>query len=245
MGRSPRADIERHEENIRNLRTLIDAGSSDIVRDEMVARKLGRGRRKHPIPRIGQRSGKLTVTGYIRSKRSLKAIIVRCDCAGDEYTIDTHNFRAFKSTRCQKCAKKAAASKRYWVYAEAMPDDEHRSRLLNRLAAAIQRCHNPSDRAYKNYGARGVHVCRDWVENKGSFLRYVQTLPGWDEPALEMDRINVNRGYEPGNIRFITRRGNVNNRRDIADLERKIRNLEAENATLKARIRRLERRAKK
>jgi hypothetical protein len=108
-----------------------------------------------------------------------------------------------------------------------MPDDDHRARLLNRLSAAITRCHKPSCRVYKHYGARGIFVCREWRDDRIAFLRYVQTLPGWDNPALDMDREDNNRGYEPGNVRFATKSTNSRNRRPVADLEQKIRDLEA------------------
>jgi polyhydroxyalkanoate synthesis regulator phasin len=49
-----------------------------------------------------------------------------------------------------------------------------------------------------------------------------------------MDRENNNRGYEPGNIRFATRKENVANRRELATLERRIRELEAEVARLRS-----------
>jgi hypothetical protein len=141
--------------------------------------------------------------------------------------VDHHNFKNFKSTRCAACAKRASNAKRYWSYADAMADDGHRTRLLNRLAAAITRCHSPTARAYEHYGARGIRVCQQWRDDRASFLRYVQTLPGWDDPALEMDREDVDKGYSPGNIRFASRSQNMANRRRIADLEARVRELEA------------------
>jgi hypothetical protein len=107
-----------------------------------------------------------------------------------------------------------------------MADDQHRIRLLNRLSAAISRCHCPTNRVYKHYGGRGIYVCQDWRQDRAAFLRYVQTLDGWDNPALEMDRIDVDGHYEPGNIRFVSRSTNLRNKRKIADLEARIRHLE-------------------
>ena len=107
-----------------------------------------------------------------------------------------------------------------------MPDDEHRMRLLNRLSAAISRCHTPTNRAYEHYGMRGIEVYEPWRKNKAEFLRYVQTLDGWDLPYLEMDRVDVDKGYLPGNIRFVSRSENMFNKRRVADLEQRIRELE-------------------
>lgn len=148
-----RTSDERLEANIESLRSLVNAGSQSIVRDAVVGSAISGSRRKYPLPSIGYRSGKLTVTGYIAGQRhGVKALIVRCDCGLPEYTVDHQNFKNFKSTRCNVCAKKAAHGKRYWKYVDAMYDDAHRIRLLNRLSAAITRCHNPSSSHYGDYG---------------------------------------------------------------------------------------------
>lgn len=233
----PRSSKERHQENIVALRRLVDAGSPRVVRDTVAAGRFTATRRKYPLPSIGHRSGKLTVTGYLMSAKGrggLQAIIVACACNGVEYTINRHNFKDFKSTRCRDCGNKAGAVKHYWAYAQVMPADEHRRRLLNRINAAITRCHTPSNKAYEHYGGRGIHVHDAWRADRAEFLRYVITLPGWDDKTLEMDRIDVDRGYEPGNIRFVSRGQNMRNKRRIADLQQRILELEAEVASLRS-----------
>lgn len=223
----PRTTVQRHQANIESLRDLVDSRPSSVVRDAVVGSAISGSRRKYPLPSIGYRSGKLAVVGYlIGSRRGVRAIIVRCDCNSAEYTVDHHNFKDFKSTRCPLCAKKAAAAKRYWVYSEAMADDAHRTRLLNRLSSAITRCHNESCKVFKHYGGRGIRVCDEWQSDRTAFLRYVQTLEGWDNPSFEMDRVSVDGGYEPGNIRFVSRSDNLRNKRKVADLEARIRHLE-------------------
>lgn len=221
--------VERMEENAAALRCLIDAGSPSVIRDAVVAREVCS--RRKGCPSIGDRSGKLVVTGVVAKYRvGLTALIVKCDCGFPEYTVEASNFKSFKTTRCNICAKEAAGRKRYWKYIDAMPEDEHRTRLLNRLSAAITRCHNPNDEAFANYGGRGIYVCQEWRDDRAAFLRYVRTLPGWDVPAYEMDRIDVNGGYDYGNLRFVSRKENMLNKRRIQDLEREI-------ADLKARLR--------
>jgi len=163
--------------------------------------------------------------------------VCQCSC-GAETMVYTSSLKAGRTTRCNACAKIAASTKRYWVYKHAMEDDEHRTRLLNRLSAAISRCTRPSNASYIHYGGRGIAVCQEWRDDRAAFLRYVQTLPGWDIPELEMDRRETNEGYEPGNIRFITKGENAKNKRRVEDLEQRIRDLEADNANLRSRKRR-------
>lgn len=84
-----------------------------------------------------------------------------------------------------------------------------------------------------------------WVEHRVEFLRYLVGLDGWDAPALQLDRIDNNKGYEPGNLRFVTRSVNMSNKRkikarDVEGLKLELRRLEAENADLRHRLRRAE-----
>ena len=60
------------------------------------------------------------------------------------------------------------------------------------------------------------------------------TLDGWDDPDLELDRINNDRGYEPENLRFVTRAENTRNKRDVNTMSQRIIELEAEVVRLKA-----------
>jgi hypothetical protein len=62
-----------------------------------------------------------------------------------------------------------------------------------------KRCHSPSCKAYRNYGARGVHVCPEWRESFVSFVRHIGMKP---RDELSLDRIDHARGYEPGNVRW-------------------------------------------
>jgi hypothetical protein len=134
-----------------------------------------------------------------------------------------------KSTRCNVCAKKQAGHwrKNYLGYADILVDDEARRRLLGRYSAARTRCECPTAKQYANYGGRGIQMFPEWMDDRAAFLRYVITLEGWDNPTLEMDRIDNDKGYEPDNLRFITKRQNMDNRRTVRDLQERIHQLEA------------------
>lgn len=197
--------------------------------------------RPFPFP-VGTQFGDLTVIRWDHyTSRDGKPWgyrpVCRCTC-GAENMVYASSLKAGRSTRCNICAKVAAAAKRYWAYKHAMADDEHRARLLNRLSSAIARCTNPKNASFKHYGLRGISVAAEWRDDRTTFLRHVQTLPGWDDPALEMDRRDTNGSYEPGNVRFVTKRANIKNKRRLEDLEQRIRDLERDNANLRSRKRR-------
>lgn len=144
------------------------------------------------------------------------------------HTATISNLLKGKSTRCNICAKKKHNEyrKKFLCYADAIADDETRRRLLNRLSAAISRCHKPTNRLFHNYGGRGIYVCQLWQEDKRAFLLHVREIKGFNDPKLEMDRIDNNKGYEPGNIQFVSKADNNRNRRKIADLQKRIDELE-------------------
>lgn len=199
--------------------------------------RLERGMRKPPPFPVGYSQGELTIMAWRRREDTKKPGYhpwVRCSC-GWEGFVDRHNFKKRASTRCNTCAKQATAQwiKKYWRYADVVPDDAHRARLLNRLSSAIGRCHGETDKG-GNYKLRGITVCQEWRSDRAKFLQYVIAIPGWDTPEFDMDRIDNDRGYEPGNIRFVSRRDNCNNRRTIAGMHAKIEALEAELTSLRS-----------
>jgi hypothetical protein len=205
-----------------------NSGSFGVERDEMGALVLG-PREPTRIP-IGTRFGDLTVIGYERKNIQGKhwgwLPVCRCGLCGSENVVLSYNLKAGRSTRCNSCAKVASTHTRkgYWAYANIVPDDEHRRRLLNRIASIYQRCNNPTSKWFKHYGGRGITIA---FEDRRQFLAYLITLPGWDQPALEIDRSDNDKGYAPGNLKFSTKKENASNRRDVTILTRRIAELEA------------------
>jgi hypothetical protein len=81
----------------------------------------------------------------------------------------------------------------------------------------IQRCHNPNAQAYKDYGERGIKVCKRWCDSFEDFLDDVgKPQPG---AGLTIERVDNNRGYEPGNVGWVTRKAQANNRRNSLLIE--------------------------
>lgn len=78
----------------------------------------------------------------------------------------------------------------------------HNKRLAKIFQDMKQRCFNVNVKAYKRYGARGIAVCKEWLEDPNSF--YEWAFEHGYEDTLTIDRINVDKGYSPDNCRWIS-----------------------------------------
>lgn len=170
---------------------------------------------------VGERFGKLTVRGVSHWPSGPKVIECDCDCGGETRTT-LQKLRQGAVFRCRSCGAKDGSIKANSKYHAICPDIGTRQRLLNVIQSIRERCANPKNKAWKSYGGRGIRVWPAWLENRAAFLEYLVSLERYDDPALQLDRADNNRGYEPGNLRFVTRKENMGNRRIVTDLQNRL-----------------------
>lgn len=72
-----------------------------------------------------------------------------------------------------------------------------------------QRCYNEKTKYYHLYGGRGIIVFREWVDSFEAFFSSVGKKPS---RYYQLDRIDNNGNYEPGNVRWATPSENTRNR---------------------------------
>lgn len=84
------------------------------------------------------------------------------------------------------------------------------TKLYNVLQTMKQRCYNPNDSRYKWYGAKGVKICDEWLEDPAAFVEWCEANGYRD--GLTIDRIESTGDYTPENCRFITMSAQQRNR---------------------------------
>jgi hypothetical protein len=67
-----------------------------------------------------------------------------------------------------------------------------------------QRCTNPRNKSYSDYGGRGIRIYFDWV-GPGGFASFLNDVGKRPSKKYSLDRIDPDKGYEPDNCRWATK----------------------------------------
>jgi hypothetical protein len=114
-------------------------------------------------------------------------------------------------TRSCGCWHDESTSKRFLKHGETIGQKTYMYRARGNM---IDRCHNVNNRHHKYYGGRGISVHKPWRDSVMSWLDYIHNVLGpRPSPQHSIDRINNNGNYEPGNIRWATKKEQAHNTR--------------------------------
>lgn len=73
-----------------------------------------------------------------------------------------------------------------------------------------RRCYNKNRPEYKNYGGRGIKVCKRWLENFWNFVNDMGEKP----EGYSLERKNNDKGYYPSNCKWASRKDQNSNKRE-------------------------------
>lgn len=159
----------------------------------------------------GQKYARLTVLEMIYGgPRSLARC--KCDC-GKEADIPAHAVKSgnTKSCGCLSAEKSAENGRKYAHVSAAVNRTHGMSGTPTYLSyySAKHRCVRPKDSHYHLYGGRGIRMCDRWLESFANFLADMGECP----PGLTIERLDNEKGYEPGNCVWATHEQQAQNRR--------------------------------
>lgn len=156
---------------------------------------------------VGQRFGQLIVLQRARSVDGNARWECQCDCGSAPKIIWGNDLRRGKVVSCG-CHKAAMASQRGTHHMSTHP-------AYGSWRAAKARCEVPTTKGYEQYGGRGITMCERWHDFDNFWVDMGKT---W-RPRLSIDRIENDKGYEPGNCRWATSKTQGRNRRNNRIIE--------------------------
>lgn len=182
-----------------------------------------KGRLSESIPvQEGDTYGMLKVIKEVESivsesNKRVRKVLCMCEC-GNQKEVALYDLTSNHTKSCG-CLQKARARETNRKYAK---ETNSHHPLYKTWRGMINRCYNPKDPNYHNYGHRGVKIYSGWLDDFSAFTKWALDN-GWSTSCgLSIDRINVNGDYEPSNCRWAdyftqnaNRRINSNNKSGV------------------------------
>lgn len=152
----------------------------------------------------GRKFGRLTAIAREGSNRSGVSLWrCRCDCGAEPLILGV-NLRRGDTRSCgclhrEKARQTAMSLTKHGEKRRGQPQTKE----FQAWVAMNTRCSNPRQHRYERYGGRGITVCERWRHSFQQFLADVGRAPS---KAHSLDRIDNDGHYEPGNVRWATKR---------------------------------------
>ena len=169
----------------------------------------------HTKDLTGKTFGRLTVIERAPSVRNHAHWRCKCSCPKQSSIVvsSTHLLTGHTtSCGCMKIDRTKEVNTK-WSPVE-------RDILENHYYDMMQRCYNPKNDHFVDYGARGIYVCDEWQSGesgKRAFVEWAKTH-GFKH-GLTIERIDVNGPYSPGNCTWITKGAQAYNTRRTICIE--------------------------
>lgn len=144
-----------------------------------------------------QRFGRLVALAY----RTGGHWLCRCDC-GRKTVVLSSDLRNGNTKSCG-CAN-----------TRNLKHGKSTTREYRAWRNAIERCYGLDTRNHGNYAVRGITMYKEWRRNFMSFYRYIVKHFGRCPEGWTIERVDNDKGYFPGNVRWATYKEQNRNKRN-------------------------------
>lgn len=163
------------------------------------------------IDLTGQKFHRLTVIKRHseNNKQNKPMWVCKCDC-GQMIVVTGSDLKSGNTKSCG-CWDKDVGRRKLTTHGYS------KTRLYYIWSNMKDRCCNPNNKRYKDYGGRGIFVCDEWLHDFVAFREWAYKN-GYDDTApfgqCTIDRANNNDGYTPFNCVWSTLRQQAHNKRN-------------------------------
>lgn len=137
-------------------------------------------------------------TGSIR-KDGKYFLNATCEC-GKDFVMPQEQRKTRKSCGCKRFGGRR-------VHGQCRSAGKKEGGAYVSWRAMRERCNNPGNKMYSRYGGRGITVCERWED----FQNFLADMPPKPE-GTTLERIDSDKGYEPSNCRWATRKDQNRNK---------------------------------
>lgn len=148
---------------------------------------------------IGKVVGRLTVVALLDDLNKAKQRQWLCNCTcGNTHIVTTSTFNGGKTTSCGCYARELSAERIRQLAKHGLS----RTKVYRAWQDAKSRCYDQTHKEYERYGAKGIYMSDEFLNNPVAWCDYLGNPPDDTPRKWSVDRIDPNKGYERGNLRW-------------------------------------------